>query len=231
MGDGFQFLDIILLVMIAAFIFLRLRSVLGRRMGHEQQPPENNQREEYQDKKQGPVDDGSENVVPMNDQIDIAPADEDMQPRTPLARTLREIHGMDQNFNPDMFASQAEMAYEAIVMAFAAGDRRVLEDLLAQDVYTNFEAAITGREKAEEEMTTDILSIKSSAIEEASINGREAEITVRFETDMISLTKDKEGVVVAGDPHPHVVKEFWTFSRDLQSRNPNWLLITTRNAD
>ncbi|OUR80483.1 hypothetical protein A9Q83_00695 [Alphaproteobacteria bacterium 46_93_T64] len=229
MGDGFQFLDIILLVMIAAFIFLRLRNVLGRRMGHEQPPREEISKKTYDDAETPMNEEPLENVVPMKEGIEFAPSEALAQ--TPMARTLRDIHAIDHNFNPDTFADQAEMAYEAIVSAFANGDRRTLGDLLSEEVYNNFGSAIDAREKAEEVMATDILSIEKSEVTAAELNGTEAEITVRFETDMISVTRDAEGVVVSGDPHPHVVKEYWTFARDLKSRNPNWALITTRSAE
>ncbi|MEH6496744.1 MAG: Tim44/TimA family putative adaptor protein [Pseudomonas marincola] len=229
MGDGFQFLDIILLVMIAAFIFLRLRNVLGRRTGHEQPPQEEISQKTYEDPDSVHGDEALENVVPLKEGIDIEPQNPAQQ--TPMARALREIHDLDRNFNPDTFASQAEMAYEAIVEAFAKGDRRVLGDLLSEEVYNNFCSAIDTREKAEEAMSTDILSIEKSEVTAAELKGSEAEITVHFETDMISVTTNEEGVVVNGDPHPHMVKEYWTFARDLKSRNPNWLLIMTRSAE
>jgi predicted lipid-binding transport protein (Tim44 family) len=230
MGNGFEFLDIILLVMIAAFIFLRLRNVLGRRMGHEQTPREEISRKGFGKAEQSYKDDPIDNVVPMKD--DMA---EDFEITskisTPLAATLRQIHDIDHSFNPDAFPSQAEMAYEAIVLAFANGDKKTLEDLLSEEVYKNFSAAIDARSEAGEEMTTDILSIKSSELADAVLEGKDAEVSVRFETDMISMTKDAEGVVISGDPHPHIVREQWTFARNLKSRNPNWLLITTKRAD
>ncbi len=235
MGDGFQFLDIILLAMVAAFIFLRLRGVLGKRMGHEQSPREERPQKPYvkssKQDKDGALDDaGADNVIPMNDQVDIAPQSIDYG-NTPLSRVLHDIHLIDRNFDPGIFASQAESAYEAIVMAFASGDRNTLKDLLSEEVYNNFDSSILDREKQNLEMSTDILSVHSAEIDDAILNGRDAEVTVRFETEMISLTKDSDGVVVSGDPHPHTVKELWTFSRDLGSRNPNWLLITTRSAE
>jgi len=229
MGDGFQFLDIILLVMIAAFIFLRLRNVLGRKMGHEQPPQEDVSQKTYDDQDAAGKDELLENVVPLKEGVDIEPQNAIHQ--TPMARTLRDIHHIDRNFNPDTFASQAEMAYEAIVEAFAKGDKGVLENLLSEEVYNNFSSAIDARINAQEEMTTDILSINLSEVTDAELTGSDAEITVRFETDMISVTKDEDDVVVSGDLHPHIVKEFWTFARDVKSRNPNWLLITTRSAE
>ncbi len=230
MGNGFEFLDIILLVMIAAFIFLRLRNVLGRRMGHEQQPPEEISRKGFGKAEQSYKEDPIDNVVPMKDDMN-KDFEITSNVSTPLAATLRQIHDIDHNFNPDAFPSQAEMAYEAIVLAFANGDKKTLEELLSEEVYKNFSSAIDARNAAGEEMSTDILSIKSSEISDAVLEGKDAEVTVRFETDMISMTKDAEGVVVSGDPHPHIVREQWTFARKLKSRNPNWLLITTKRAD
>ncbi len=229
MGDGFQFLDIILLAMIAAFIFLRLRGVLGKRMGHEQSPREEISRKPYTKSSKQEKEDGPDNVIPMNDQVDIAPQGLPID-NSPKGQVIREIHEIDRNFNPDTFASQAEAAYEAIVIAFANGDRATLQDLLSEEVYNNFDRTITDREKSDLTMSTEILNVFSSEIDDASLQGKEAEVTVRFETEMISQTKDQDGVVVNGDPHPHTVKELWTFARDLKSRNPNWLLITTRSA-
>lgn len=228
MGDG-SFLDIILLAMVAAFIFLRLRSVLGKRMGHEQSPREDISRKPHQ-KTVEKDDDPSDNVIPMNDQIDYT---RDPLPfdNSPKGQVLREIQDRDRNFQPEIFASQAEAAYEAIVLAFAKGDRDMLKDLLSEEVYKNFEKSIENREKDNLEMSTDILAIRSSSIEDAMLEGKNAEITVRFEAEMITMTKDEEGVVVSGDPHPHEIKELWTFARDVTSRNPNWLLITTKSAD
>lgn len=228
MGDG-SFLDIILLAMVAAFIFLRLRSVLGKRMGHEQSPREEISRKPPQ-KTVKKDDDPSDNVIPMNDQVDYQreplPFD-----NSPKGQVLREIQNKDRNFQPEIFASQAEAAYEAIVLAFAKGDRDMLKDLLSEEVYKNFEKSVETREKDNLEMSTDILAIRSSSIEDAMLEGKNAEITVRFEAEMITMTKDEEGVVVSGDPHPHEIRELWTFARDLSSRNPNWLLITTKSAD
>ncbi|GLQ04930.1 Tim44/TimA family putative adaptor protein [Sneathiella chinensis] len=229
MGEGFQFLDIILLAMIAAFIFLRLRSVLGKRMGHEQSPREELSRDKFDKSAKKGAEDNTDNVIPMNDRVEYAqptlPVDD-----SPKGQTLARIQAMDRNFNPEIFVQNAQAAYEAIVGSFASGDRAMLKDLLAEEVYNSFEQSISDREQAGHVMSTDILFINSADIEDAQLEGREAEITIRFEVELISMTRDEDGVVVTGDPHPHKVRELWTFARDLKSRNPNWLLITTRSA-
>jgi predicted lipid-binding transport protein (Tim44 family) len=228
---GMQFLDIIILVMVAAFIFLRLRSVLGRRMGHEQEPPEERSNPTHRRRQVEESKDEDGNVIPMNDTIDLAPPRPRLEDLPPAMQTLWKMHEIDRNLDPDNFASQAEMAYEAIVVGFANGDKSTLSDLLEKDVYDSFEGAIDARADAGEEMTTDILSVLKSEVIDATLNGRDAEITVHFETEMISMTKDSDGVVVNGDPHPHIVREDWTFNRRLGSNNPNWLLSATRGSD
>lgn len=150
---------------------------------------------------------------------------------TELSRTLTRIRQIDKSFDQTTFASGAQAAYEAIVVAFARGDRKTLKELLADDVYENFETSIQDREDQEYDMSTDIVSIHSADIIDATLEHKEAEVTVKFDAEMISMTKDEDGVVVAGDPQPHRVQELWTFARNLKSRNPNWLLITTRSAN
>jgi predicted lipid-binding transport protein (Tim44 family) len=226
MDSGFQFLDIILLAAVAGFIFLRLRSVLGRRMGHEQSPPEERERPAIKDDKSSDNDD---NVVTIDGKG--KPSFESPFAETELSRTLTKIRQIDKSFDQTTFANGAQAAYEAIVVAFARGDRDTLKELLADDVYNNFEASIQDREDQEFVMSTDIVSIHSADIIDATLENKDAEVTVKFDAEMISMTKDEDGMVVAGDPQPHRVQELWTFARNLKSRNPNWLLITTRSAN
>lgn len=222
MGDGFQFLDIILLAMVAAFIFLRLRGVLGKRTGHEQQPrDEHEQPEEDWDQE---ADQQPDNVIKLDNRED-APEIE----LSPIDRAIADIRQLDRSFDKANFLQQAVSAYEYIVNAFANGDREMLKNLLAEDVYENFERSIAEREAAGQEMSTDIVAIKSADMLEAQLVGRTAELTVKFQTEMISETVDGEGELVGGDPHPRSVTEIWTFSKDMKARDPNWLLIATRS--
>ncbi|MEX0582281.1 MAG: Tim44/TimA family putative adaptor protein [Sneathiella sp.] len=230
MDNGFQFLDIILLAAVAGFIFLRLRSVLGRRMGHEQSPPEEKAQRRTEGHK-ADFDDGpkEDNVVLLGDKskkIEGSPFADG-----PLMQTLGQIRQQDRSFDPTTFVQGAQSAYETIVVAFAKGDRETLNMLLSETVFDNFKTSIQEREERNEVMSTDITAIHSAELTDATLEGSEAEITVSFEAEMISMTKDEDGVVVAGDPQPHKVNELWTFARNLRSRNPNWLLITTRRAN
>ncbi|MCR9212794.1 MAG: Tim44/TimA family putative adaptor protein [Proteobacteria bacterium] len=231
MDSGFQFLDIILLAAVAGFIFLRLRSVLGRRIGHEQASREERARELAEKHKASTKDevDSDDNVVTLENKTGRS-SDSPFE-GLELTRVLNQIRQIDKTFDQTVFVQGAQAAYEAIVVAFARGDRETLKDLLAEDVYNNFERSIQDREDQNFEMSTDIVSISSANIIDATLVSKEAEVTVKFEAEMISMTKDEEGMVVSGDPQPHTVNELWTFARNLRSRNPNWLLIATRSAN
>jgi len=225
-----NFLDIILLAAVAGFIFLRLRSVLGRRMGHEQAPPEERAQQRAEDHKASDEDMSEEdNVVTLENKT--GKTSESPFEGLELTRVLNQIRQLDKSFDQTTFGAGAQAAYEAIVVAFANGDKATLKDLLADDVYNNFERSIQDREDQGHVMSTDIVAIRSSNIIDATLEAREAEVTVRFEAEMITMTKDEDGLVVSGDPQPHSVNEIWTFARNLKSRNPNWLLITTRSAN
>jgi predicted lipid-binding transport protein (Tim44 family) len=118
-----------------------------------------------------------------------------------------------------------------IVGAFAAADAGALERLLAPEVFANFNAAIRARLAAEQTMTTTLVSIDAADIVEARLAGTAATIAVRFAAKLVSVTRDKSGAVVEGSPNAvadHL--DVWTFSRDVASSDPNWLLAATQTV-
>ena len=226
MGDGFQFLDIVLFAMVAAFLVLRLRSVLGRRTGHEQQ-----RRDPIS---QGRGDKDAEgNVVELpNRNKDRAVADEPtvapIDPNDPLAGGLTKIQIADNSFDPAGFAQGAKAAFEMIVQAYAEGDKKTLRNLLADDVYDGFSEAIDQRAADGRTLETTIIGIKSSKIVEADLNGSDAVVSVKFVSEQVNVTRDSEDRVVEGDPNQVTeITDIWTFSRDTKSRDPNWKLVET----
>lgn len=228
MDEGLQFLDIIFFAMVAGFIFLRLRSVLGRRTGEERPPPE--AQRNMEDKRS----DDSNNVIAMPDRAVSPPKAEERpdpidewQGDESVKDGLRNIVKADGSFEPTYFLDGARQAYEMIVMAFAAGDRDTLQNLLSEDVFADFAAAVSEREESGNQMDTRITQIDSTDIIEADMNGRVAEVTVKFVSEMISVIKDGDGEVVGEPPREQTVTDIWTFARDTSSRDPNWHLIET----
>jgi predicted lipid-binding transport protein (Tim44 family) len=62
----------------------------------------------------------------------------------------------------------------------------------------------------------------------AEIQGKTAQIVVRFLSNLITVTRDASGTVVDGSPEAVVdVTDVWTFARTLGSRDPNWQLVAT----
>jgi predicted lipid-binding transport protein (Tim44 family) len=224
----------IIFLALAVFIFLRLRNVLGQRTGSERPPYDRAARNVVQSAQET-------NVVPMPGTVidqaplaptaDVTPADrwkDIAEAGTPLAQGLDAIAAHDSSFDPRHFLSGARGAYEMIVLAFANGDRRSLKDLLSSEVFESFDSAIKDRERQEQKTETRFVSIDKAEIVAAEARDRSAQLTVRFVSQMISVTRDKSGTIVDGNPDKVTdITDVWTFSRDTSSRDPNWKLVGT----
>ena len=223
MGEGFAFIDIILVAMVAAFLILRLRSVLGRRTGHEQPPNEAMRRAEQAN---------DDNVIPLPDNSEPADQSEPdpVIAKSPASAGLSQIKIADPRFDGGEFLAGAKAAYEMIIDAFAAGDQDRLRALLSDDVYANFSQAIESREARGETLEQTLVGVKSADITEAALDGRgRATVTIKFVSDVLRATRGEDGSVVDGDEHAvRVVTDIWSFSHDLRSRDPNWTLVETR---
>jgi len=223
MGDLPHYFDIILFGMIAAFLVLRLRSVLGRRTGHERRQDPMLRRAE------APVD----NLVALADRRAAPPPPPvaSAPPPDAVAAGLEQIRGADPGFEPAAFLEGARVAFEMIVGAFAAGDKARLRPLLSDDVYTPFATAIDERHTAAETLETRILQLKRLDIVEAALAGRTARVAVKFVSDQINVLRAHDGSIVDGDPDHAVEKtDFWSFARDSGSADPNWVLVATTSA-
>jgi predicted lipid-binding transport protein (Tim44 family) len=222
----------IIFLALAVFIFLRLRSVLGQRTGRERPPYDPLS---ARDAVRPP---GSDNVVALPGRgADTQP--KPAEPAEPawkgvaeegssVAGGLEAIAGEDKTFDPKHFVTGARAAYEMIVTAYAQGDRRNLKNLLSRDVYDGFEAAIRERENKGETAETRFVSIDKSDITHADLRARTAHVTVRFVSQLVSVTRDRSGNVIEGSPEKVTdVTDVWTFARDVTSRDPNWKLVAT----
>jgi len=234
MRDVFDIYTIIFLAL-AVFIFLRLRSVLGQRTGRERPPYDPYSARE-------PVRPATEKVVALPNRTAEATPAKPAEPveasperwkgiaeaGTPVATGLDAIAAADANFDAKHFLTGARAAYEMIVNAYAEGDRRTLKNLLAREVYEGFEAAITEREKRGETVESRFVSIDNAEITAAELRGRNAQVTVRFQSKLVSVTRDKNGNVIDGNAEKVAdITDVWTFARDVTSRDPNWKLLAT----
>jgi predicted lipid-binding transport protein (Tim44 family) len=227
MSGGFEYFDIILFAMIAAFLVYRLGSVLGKRTGHEQQGREPFGRIGG---KEPAADGGNDNIVAIPQRG--APLREE-EPDTPLGAALTQIKLADSNFTRKSFLEGARGAFEMVITAFALGDMKTLRSLLSQEVYDNFAEAIRTRERANQTRETTLVGIDVAEIIEAKLEDkRNAFVTVKFISQQVNATRDEAHGVVDGDPNAiEKVTDIWTFRRDTRSSNPNWQLVATRSPN
>jgi predicted lipid-binding transport protein (Tim44 family) len=150
---------------------------------------------------------------------------------TPLAQGFDAIAAREPQFSPEGFLAGARGAYEMVVGAFAAGDVSALRRLLAPEAFANFAGAIEARKAAGQVLKTTLVSIDKAEIVEARVTGRDAWVSVRFATSLISATMGADGAVIEGSPTEVVAHvDVWSFSRPLGSRDPNWLLTATETV-
>ncbi len=235
MGDGFQFLDIILFAAIAAFFVLRLRGVLGKRTGHDKR------RADPFGSREGSEDEDDNKVISLPDRSQGARAEETAEEgteaaeetaATPLAAGLYQVKRADRSFDEDGFIDGARTAFEWVIAAFAQGDAKTLRPLLSNDVYSDFSGAIEERESAGQVLETTLVGITEAQIIEAELQGRTAFVTIKFVSEQVKVVRDSDGEVVEGDAN-HVTKitDIWTFARNTRSRDPDWTLVATRSPN
>lgn len=215
MGNG-SIIEIILLAAVAAFLVFRLRSILGRRTGH-QEPSQPRTR-----RANGEAEDG-DNIISLpgrrSPQADA---------ETGLDSALKKIHQADPDFNPNEFINGAKAAFAMIVDGFSKGDTAALRPLLGDDLYDDFSNAIRNRSSTGERLESEIIEIRNAQITEAEMEGRKAVLTVRFTSKQKNVTRDGDGTVIDGDPDKaETVIDIWTFMRNTRSKDPTWGLVRT----
>ena len=230
MGESFQGLEILIWAAIAGFVLYRLRSVLGRRTGNERPPRDSFSHEST------PTNAQSDSVIALPQQSQAKRHAESrmkaqsvgVDPNSPIADALSRIRVADRYFEPGEFLDGAKTAYAMIIHAFAAGDEAELKPLLSKDVMANFRRAISSRVSKGETVDSHVADIIKADIKDAQLNGSIADITIRFESDIVRCVRDSENRVIEGDPsEPSRVIDVWTFSRDVESDDPNWTLVAT----
>lgn len=224
-GTGSFPIDLVLFGMIAAFLVLRLHGILGKRNGFErqEQPPG-----------RGPV------AVPGMGRKAPTTIDAKAEPVTPVrplpeasspaGATLQRMRQADRNFDPARFIAGADAAFRMIVTGYAQGDRVALRPLLGDETYRSFETAISAREAAGETQKSEIRSIEQASIESAGLTGTVGTIIVKFVSDQVSETLDKDGKPVHGSDAVTEITDIWTFERDLAQSDPAWRMTEARSG-
>ncbi|WP_043950333.1 Tim44/TimA family putative adaptor protein [Candidatus Phaeomarinobacter ectocarpi] len=230
----------LLFLAIAVVVFFRLRAALGKRTGNERPPHDPYASGPFERRKQGEDNsadtlDNDDNVIPLpgheptrDAQIETAPRPAYAPEGSALANGLAQIELADSNFTPEGFLDGAGKAHEMIVNAFSAADRDTLRQLLDDDVYRDFEAAIEDREVEGRKLEQSYVGLSSADITEAELDNGRARVTVRFASEIISALRAANGDIVEGSPEAvRQVVDVWTFERDTKARDPNWKVVAT----
>jgi predicted lipid-binding transport protein (Tim44 family) len=238
MGESFQGLEILIWAAVAGIVLFRLRSVLGRRTGNER-PPRDRLSQESAPSSAAAGEKPRDAVITLpagsraKKTADVpydkaAAAAIGIDPSSPVADVLSRIRVADRHFEPVDFLEGAKAAYRVIIEAFASGDEAALKPLLSPEVMANFRSAISKRVSMGQTVNSKVTDIGKSTIKDAALHSTTAEITVRFESEIIRCVRDSENRVIEGDPsEPGRVIDVWTFSRDVESDDPNWTLVAT----
>jgi len=135
------------------------------------------------------------------------PLPQPAQESAPSSTGLLDIQLADRGFDAPKFLAGARAAYTSIVTAFVKGDREEFRPLLSPEVFAAFDAGIAART----EPAAPLVKLHDARITGSALHGRSAEITVAFNAEFATGT----------------VVDVWTFERNLDSTDPNWVLVAT----
>lgn len=228
MENGIPYADIVILALIAGFILLRLRSILGQKQDSDQTDflkrikPELRKHELSE-----PVIKGLDKPL-KNDNKEDPDTYLSLISNTELASAVKDIKAKDSQFSATYFLDGAKVAFEMVHDAFAKGDKQGLSYLLSDALLKDFTSEIEVRAKNEEKPETTLVAVLSKDITQAKLDGNMARVTVKFTSEQISVVRNAKGEIVQGNPsQSQHVEDEWVFERDVTSKNPNWKIIET----
>jgi predicted lipid-binding transport protein (Tim44 family) len=211
MGTQMPFVDILIFAVIAIFLIMRLRNILGSREGFEQKQDNRpiqpvNQAESAREKK----------VVPL-------------RPSQLECTGLEAVRRADPNFSDETFMQGAASAFGMVLSAFAEGDVTQLRRLLSFELYEEFSESIRLRNKNGDELGIEIISIDDVQLTDGQVVDNIASVTVTFVSTQTRTLTDRDGVVLEEDSmNSTELTDIWVFERDTQLDDPNWKLVETR---
>lgn len=216
--------DIVFFAIIAGFIAFKLYKTLGRTDENDKTADLGKYLRDQITQKRSSGD----NVIDLQGnriaRIDDKPTHDDPE----IAATLIAIHFIDRNFNSKKFIDGAKKAFDIILSSFAKGDKSALQPLLSKDVYQEFSDAIDTRNAAGEQLETTLIAIISAEIVGAALMKNIAHITIKFISDQVNVVRDSAGEIISGEiSDVERIEDHWTFSRNIESGNPNWSLVAT----
>ena len=219
--------DLIFFILLAAFLIIRLRSVLGRRTGNEKKSKDifmyhdtalSAEKKKFLDEKQS-IKNKSHGKSSFKKEGNLN-----------KNTALEKIYHFDQNFSLKNFLSGAKISFQTIIESYAKGEINKIKNLLSVNVFTAFSNEIKSRVKKKHSLEHTLISLKSADIEKINVKSSIADIVVKFASEQVNLLKNKKGEILSGnDEYIENHIDYWTFSKDLKSTNPNWKLVVTKS--
>lgn len=226
MNDGFQYGDLLFLGLIAAFVLLRLRSMLGKDQGIDPREAWKQASREVEQEKVTQL--AGPRPIPAHQKKEEEQLMQKIQETPQLADGLKAIRAADAQFSPSEFVQGAKLAFEWLVSAFSKGEKDKLKMLLSEERYKVFTDEIDANVKEAKFPETTLVAISAADITEATLKGGKAQVTVQFTSEQIHVVRDKDKNIISGDMSAiENVVDVWTFERDTSSKDPNWKIVAT----
>lgn len=208
-----QFVDILIFAIIAIFLIMRLRSILGSRDGFEQTQAKNSS---FQSAEQSQP---AQNIIPLHGE--------------PVHTTgLDAVRQADKTFSDDSFMQGAAAAFPMILTAFAEGDLASLRRLLGYDLNQEFTESINQRNNNNDELDITIHELQDVELLDGEVSDTIASVTVKFTSLQSRILKDSSGEQIEDESFTDTqMTDIWVFERDVSLSDPNWKLVETRAED
>ncbi len=219
-------MDLLIYAGVAVVLFVMLFRVLGTRHGEE--PIKRNPFVDVPS-----FEKSAEAIMVPSTEVPVPDAGVAAYASADVQQGLFQMALIDRNFDATQFVANAKEAYRIVVEAYAQDDKNTLEDLLTPKVYAAFKAALDERAQHGDKLEIEIRAISNAEITSATVDGdSNANITVRFTSEQIRVTRDAKGEIIEGSTqHPDRLVDEWTFTRRLKNPDPRWLVVETEDGD
>ena len=219
--NNIPYIDILILAMIAVFIINRLRNVLGKKTGNESDIVEKFTQRKNNFKESDPDSISDQKVTKLDNSNK-----KNLHSNKKINSAINEILKVDNKFEINSFCDGAKKAFEFILTEYSNNNLKALEKLVSKNIFKAFENQINLRSKKNEELEITVISVKNPDIKSVNLEKKYfAYIKLLFESEQVQITKNSKGEIIDGDNNQILqIKEIWTFSKNLKSNDPNWIL-------
>ena len=220
--NNFPYFDILILAMIAVFIINRLRNVLGKKTGNENDIVEKFTQRKSSFKESDPDETSNKKLKNEEDSFENKVFHSDNS----INNSIKQILKVDPNFDIESFYNGAKRAFEFILTEYSKNNIKSLDKIISKNIKFAFDEQIKQRQKRSENLEITVISVKEPILQDVSIKNKSTAVAkIHFDSEQVQITKNKDGDIIEGDPNQILsIKENWTFSKNLKTADPNWTL-------